>query len=128
MTMRLPLLPLAILILAFVGCATPNRGDAWREGTTIIKATGTPGSQITGFYVQDGRRHEIASALPFTLTERGLSEAEIRKVIGDEALTVEVRYDAPERQATFANMVAAPGVPGVRIQFRNGFVVENLRK
>jgi hypothetical protein len=66
-------------------------------------------------------RH-FANALPFTLDEMGLSEIEIRKVNRDEALTAEVRYDDPERHATFANMVAAPGV---RVELRNGFSVEN---
>ena len=116
------------LLLVLMGCATVKHGDNWQQGTTTINATGTPGSQISGFYVQDGQRHEIANALPFKLTENGLSEVEIRKVNRDEALTVEARYEAPEMHASFANMVAAPGVPGVRVKIHNGFMVENLKK
>jgi hypothetical protein len=128
MTIKLPHLLLAILILNFVSCATSPHSETWRRGTTTINASGSPGSNITGFYFQDGQRHDIADTLPFTLTATGVSEVEVRKVNRNEALMVAVRYDDPERHVSFANMVAAPGVPGVRVQFRNGFVVENLKK
>ena len=128
MIIRRPLLALAILIMAFAGCAAPNQNDAWRQATTTINATSPMASRITGFYVQNGQRHEIASDLPFTLTQTGLSEVEIRKVNLNDTVTLETRCEHPERKLSFANMAAGPGVPGVRVELRKGFSVENLKK
>ncbi len=126
--MNLRRLILTLLLLTLMGCATANHSERWRQGTTTIKVTGTPGVRITGYYVQDRNRHPIASNLPFTLTETGLSEAEIRKANLDDAFTVETRFHGPEEQASFANMVAPSGIPGVRVLVGKGFSVEHLRK
>lgn len=125
--MKLPHLTLAILLLPLTGCATASH-SAWRQGTTTINVTGRPGTRISGFYVQDGQRHKFSDAVPFTLSERAVSEVEIRKVNPDESITVETRYEDPERHLSYANMAAGLGVPGVHVELRKGFWVENLRK
>jgi hypothetical protein len=125
--MKLNQLVLGILLLGLTGCATSSR-NAWQQGTTTINVTGTPGARITGFYVQDGQRHPIASSVPFTLSEPGLSEAEIRKAILADTFTAETRFRGPEERASYANVVVPPGIPGVRVSVRKGFSVEHLRK
>jgi hypothetical protein len=116
-----------MLVFALLGCA-PSRSTAWRQGTTTLKVSGAPGTRITGFYIRDGKHYDITNSLPFTLTETGLSEVEIRKASLQEVFTVETRYEDPERLSSFANMVAPPGVAGVRVELRHGFSVEHLKK
>ncbi len=117
------------LVVAAVGCTTSKATKAaWQRGTTTINVTGPAGTAVTGFYIRGGQRHSFTNSVPFALTEAGLSEVEIRKVQLDEPMTVEARYDGPERHGTFANMATAPGTPGVRVVLRNGFSVEQLKK
>ena len=115
------------MALVLAGCATHSGNSAWREGTTTITVTGTEGSSITGYYVQDGHRRPINGTLPYTLKEIGLSTIEIRKAQLEEAFTFHAEYDSPVRKFSAANLVAGPGVKGVRMELRNGYSVEHIR-
>jgi hypothetical protein len=121
------LLPGALLFLLACACTT-ERAESWRQGTTTLKATGTPGAKIAGFYVQNGQRREIASDLPYVLSDTGIAEAELRKVNPNEAISVEAHFTAHGMKAAFANMIAPSGVPGIRVQLQRGFVVEQLKE
>ena len=128
MSIRLLHVVLATAMVALVGCATAtaNRSNKWREGTTTIKISGKAGSPFTAFYLREGQRYDLTNSVPFTLTQTGLTECEIRKVNLNDVFTVEARFDHPDMHLTFSSTAAA-GIPGVRVEVHNGLAVENLR-
>jgi hypothetical protein len=80
---------LVAMLSAFVGY------HWWQQpgpGTTTIKLTGTAGDSFSGFYVQDGKRVVVNGALPWKVSETGISEAEFRKAKADEPLKLEARH------------------------------------
>lgn len=77
---------LVITITGAIGCTTIKRSTSWETGTTTVKLSGMAGSPFTGNYVRGGQRIAMTNTLPFTLTEKGLSEVEIRT--GDPGETV----------------------------------------
>ena len=126
-----------------IGCATSNERPQAQLGTTTLNIWGAQGTQFTGFYVHNGKRSKLANAvpstpltssrrhynststMPFSFVVDGLSEAEIRKVNPAESLTVEAHWERAGTDMTFST-TAGPGVPGVRVQVRNGLSVRNL--
>lgn len=122
----------ALILLASLiglgGCATANNGDAdWRQGTTTIDILGTPSARFTASVVQNGKRHEFTSSVPFTTIRKGLSEAEFRKVDLADSLSVHARYERKGMHLSFSS-TAGPGTPGVRIEVHKGLSVENLKE
>ena len=74
-------------ILLFFGMALfwPN------TSTTSIQLSGTAGTRFTGFYVQDGRRVDVAATLPWSLQRARITQFEFRKAEPTGDLIFEVK-------------------------------------
>ena len=88
-----PLVTLLVAALA-VGChsAAPAEPAAAVRHTTQITLSGTDGAAVNGYYIQDGRRVEIADAVPWTLEAPGISDVRIEKVLRADTVIADVRY------------------------------------
>src|SRR4051812_13258201 len=95
----------AMVAAMLVGCA------ASREPTRI-EIGGTSGGRVTGYYLRDGRRVELDTALPTTLPAHGVSQVAVRKVNRADELRVSV--SGPEGSMATAS---PPGnAEGIRAQ------------
>jgi len=102
------------IALALTACST-RTSDASKISTTDITLSGTTGSSFSGFYVQNGRRFEISSTLPWSKKLADISEFEFRKVRLDSLLTYSVRYDEVAGSAKATQSGELPvGLVGVR--------------
>jgi hypothetical protein len=127
MKSKLLSLVLVIAVTGAIGCTTINRSTVWEIGTTTIRLSGTAGSPFTDYYVQKGQRIGITNTLPFSLTEKGLSEVAIRKANPSETVSMVAQY---ENDGIYCHLATAagPGVPGLRVLVHDGVAVEMIKR
>jgi len=70
--------------ILLIGCQTATQ-------PTRIEIGGTPGAQVGGYYVRNGKRVELHAALPTTLPSHGVSQFAIWKSNPRDNLTVKVQ-------------------------------------
>jgi hypothetical protein len=106
--------------LAVVLLTTSTAAPWWRyngavetvQGTSrkaTMQLTGTAGGQFTGYYICNGKRTTVCGALPFTLTEPGISQCEFRKIRSSDTLILQVRDGG-----SYLHFAAPAGTRGVR--------------
>jgi hypothetical protein len=103
------------------GCST-HWSPATQLGlSTSVKVTGTVGAPVFGHYVQHGVRAAFTNTIPFVLTQRGISEVELRKGRREDDLRATARsgYDS-------ASSTAPPGTPGLRVVVGRDVGIQSL--
>jgi hypothetical protein len=118
--MKIPVSLLLVGCVLVVSCTAPLKPQP--SLTSTVQVTGATGSVVTGYYIRNGGRILITNTLPFTVTETGLSELELRKVDPQDEFSV--KASRGERLVTSS---APPGVPGLLIRWTKGVEVRNLK-
>ena len=114
--------PLVALLAAWlaVGChsAAPMEpaaaAAAAARHTTQITLSGTEGAAVNGYYIQDGRRVEIADDVPWTLEAPGISDVRIEKVLRADTVIADVRY-YKDGALVSSRYTLGPAVRSIRI-------------
>ena len=108
----------AVLSSLCCGCSATHRPDE----PTHIELGGTPGAQVRGYYVRDGRRVSFDAALPTTLPPHGVSQFVVSKVNpGDE---LKVRVSGPDGSLSHG---LPPGTGnGMHVQVAGGLSVSDI--
>jgi len=80
-----------------------------------VQLIGTAGGQFTGYYIRNGKRTTVCGALPFTLSEPGISQCEFRKIRSSDTLILQVRDGG-----SYLHFAAPAGTRGVRADTASG--------
>lgn len=99
----------SMIMAMMVGCA------ASREPTRI-EIGGTSGGRVTGYYLQNGRRVELDTALPTTLSAHGISQLAVRKVNPAD----ELRVSVSGHDGSMATASPSGKPEGIRVQIEGG--------
>lgn len=121
------LVVLTILIPALPGCGSVSRNRDLRRGITTITVSGPEGARVVTTYWKGNQSFGITNSLPHTISEVGISTAEVRKVNSQETITVDARFQGEGMTYNFST-TAGPGIPGARVDVRNGLSLSNLKE
>jgi hypothetical protein len=130
---KLSLLTIA-LSGVLIGCAFetkksggPRSIGSTEDGRTQISLTGTQGTVVKGFYVQNGQRFEISNSVPWNLDSSGVSQLEIRKADAADTVIVDMQYDNSPTYVKRSEILG-PGVRWIKVQVRNGFTTKTYSR
>lgn len=110
MKTKMSIVLLAGVIAIVSGCATRSARTTQLGVTSTVEVSGASGAVVTGCYIRRGERVAFTNSLPFSLTQTGLSEVEVRKARRDDVFSLTARQGGSEVSST-----APPGLAGLRV-------------
>jgi hypothetical protein len=85
-----------------------------------IELTGTPGAEVAGYYIQNGRRIDLRGKLPLTLFDTGITQIAVRKVNKEDNLVSTVRVGKDLRGGVMSTSSRAGDPNGIRLITEDG--------
>lgn len=81
---------------------------------TTLKLSGSSGTSFTGYIVQHGQRIDFSNVTPWTFSDSGISDFQIKKVRRDTAINLEAIYDEGKGARTTEAMTIPAGMIGLQ--------------
>ncbi len=114
--------PMAIGLAALCGCSGCSGPKKAGTAASQIRLTGTSGASVTGYYILNGKRTELAGVLPMTLTNPGISQVAVRKLNKNDNLEL-----SAQTTDGFTGSSVPPGSgDGLRLQVKGGMSVSRI--
>ncbi len=90
-------------------------------GMTQMKLTGTSGTIITGFYIQNDQRIAVSSSLPWSVVGTNVSQFEFHTTKPVDSITLALIYDGNGAHASMKEIIDSK-FPRIQVRVENGFV------
>jgi hypothetical protein len=90
-------------------------------GTTQMKLTGTSGTIINGFYIQNDQRIAVSNSLPWSVVGTNVSQFELHTTKPDDSITLALVYDGNGAHASMREIIDSK-FPRIQVKVENGFV------
>jgi RNA polymerase sigma factor (sigma-70 family) len=91
------------------------------EGTTQMRLTGTSGTIISGFYIQNGQRIAVSNSLPWSVVGTNVSQFEFHTIRPDNSITLALVYDGNGAHASMEEVINSK-FPRIQVKVENGFI------
>ena len=90
-------------------------------GTTQMKLTGTSGTIITGFYIQNDQRIAVSNSLPWSVVGTNVSQFEFHTTKPHDSIALALVYDGNGTHASMREIIDSK-YPRIQVKVENGFI------